>query len=119
MRRQPETTFQEMRRHLGFETHRLWRRIRRYSGPHRRSFLGLSSPITVFAHGLMVQAAGGFRRAAWCHKSYPTFADALALVRKELWAREDSRDSSWEKTDTMTVPRAFMERLTDVLCYAA
>ena len=29
------------------------------------------------------------RRAAWYEKSYPTFSDALALVRKELWAQED------------------------------
>jgi hypothetical protein len=29
------------------------------------------------------------RRAAWYDKSYPTFSDALALVRKELWAWEE------------------------------
>jgi hypothetical protein len=35
----------------------------------------------------MAQAAGAFRRqAAWYHKRHPTFADALAMVRKELWA---------------------------------
>ena len=34
----------------------------------------------------MRQAAGAFRgRADWYHKAHPTFADALALVRKELW----------------------------------
>jgi hypothetical protein len=55
---------------------------------------------------------------AWYRKSHPTFADALALVRKELWASMTFRGSP-EDTDTVKVPRAFMERLTDVLCYAA
>jgi hypothetical protein len=66
----------------------------------------------------MAQAADGFRRAAWYHKSYPTFADALALVRKELWASATFYGSSAD-TETVKVPRAFMERLTDALCYAA
>jgi hypothetical protein len=116
MRWQLEVTFQEMRRHLGFETQRQWSdlAIRRTTPV----LLGLFSLITVFAHGLIGQAAGDFRRAAWYHKSYPTFADALALVRKELWAQETFRESSWE-TDTVKVPRAFIERLTDALCYAA
>jgi hypothetical protein len=112
-----EVTFQEMRRHLGFETQRQWSDLAiRRTTP---ALLGLFSLITMFAHGLMVQAAGDFRRqAAWYHKSYPTFADALALVRKELWTQETFRESSRE-TDTVKVPRAFIERLTDALCYAA
>jgi len=55
---------------------------------------------------------------AWYHKSHPTFADALALVRKELWNEETFRGSPAD-TETVKVPRAFMERLTDTLCYAA
>jgi hypothetical protein len=47
-----------------------------------------------------------------------SFADALALVRKELWAQETFRGSPAD-TETVKVPRAFMERLTDALCYAA
>ena len=84
--------------------------------------MGLFSLLTLFAHGRMTQAADVFRQArqaVWYHKSYPTFADALALVRKELWAQEETfRGSPWE-TETVKVPRAFMERLTDALCYAA
>jgi hypothetical protein len=48
----------------------------------------------------------------------PTFSDALALVRKELWAHATFRGSSWEP-DTVKVPRAFVEQLTETLCYAA
>lgn len=116
MRWQLEVTFQEMRRHLGFETQRQWSDLAiRRTTP---ALLGLFSLITLFAHGRMAQAAGAFRRAAWYHKSYPTFADALAMVRKELWASATFCGSPAE-TDTVKVPRAFVERLTDAVCYAA
>ncbi len=75
----------------------------------------------VFPHHRMAQAAGAFRRqAAWYHKAHPTFADALALVRKELWAQEQQTFHGLPSaTDTIKVPRAFVERLTDAVCYAA
>ncbi len=82
------------------------------------ALLGLFSVITLLAHRRMTQAAGAFRQVAWHHKSYPTFAGALALVRKELWSQETFCESPWE-TDTVKVPRALIERLTDALCYAA
>jgi hypothetical protein len=118
MRWQLEVTFQEMRRHLGFETQRQWSELAiRRTTP---TLLGMFSLVTLFAHRRMVQAAGVFRRqAAWYHKSYPTFADALALVRKELWAQEQTFCGSPSETDTIKVPRAFVERLTDAVCYAA
>jgi hypothetical protein len=117
MRWQLEVTFQEMRRHLGFESQRQWSEMAiRRTTP---ALLGLFSLVTLFAHRRMVQAAGAFRQAAWYQKRHPTFADALALVRKELWAQEEIfYGSPWE-TDTIKVPRAFMERLTDAVCYAA
>jgi hypothetical protein len=118
MRWQLEVTFQEMRRHLGFETQRQWSEMAiRRTTP---ALLGLFSLITLFAHGRMRQAAGAFRRqAAWYHKRDPTFADALALVRKELWAQEQTFCGSPAHSDTVKVPRAYVERLTDAVCYAA
>jgi hypothetical protein len=83
------------------------------------ALLGLFSLVTLFAHRRMTQAAGAFREAAWYHKSHPTFADALALVRKELWAQEETFCGSSADTETVKVPRAFVERLTDAVCYAA
>jgi hypothetical protein len=116
MRWQLEITFQEARRHLGFETQRQWSDLAiRRTTP---ALLGLFSLVTLLAHRQMTQAAGAFRQAAWYHKSYPTFADALAVVRKELWAQETFYGSSVD-TETVKVPRAFMEQLTDTLCYAA
>ena len=116
MRWQLEVTFQEVRRHLGFETQRQWSALAiRRTTP---ALLGLFSVITLFAHRQMTQATGVFRRAAWYHKAHPTFADALALVRKELWAHATFYGSPAD-TETVKVPKAFMERLTDALCYAA
>jgi hypothetical protein len=84
------------------------------------ALLGLFSLIALLAHQRMRQAAGTFRRqATWYHKRHPTFADALALVRKELWAQEQTFCGSPAQTDTVKVPRVFMERLTEAVCYAA
>jgi DDE superfamily endonuclease len=117
MRWQLELTFQEVRRHLGFETQRQWSDLAiRRTTP---ALLGLFSVVTLFAHRRMRQAAASFRQVAWYHKTYPTFADALALVRKELWAQEETFRGSLADAEAVKVPRALMERLTDALCYAA
>jgi len=116
MRWQLEVTFQEVRRHLGFETQRQWSDLAiRRTTP---ALLGLFSLVTLFAQGRMTEAAGAFRQVAWYHKSHPTFADALALVRKELWAQETFYGSS-QQTETVKIPREFLKRLTDAVCYAA
>ncbi len=117
MRWQLEVTFQEVRRHLGFETQRQWSEMAiRRTTP---SLLGLFSVITLFADRQMRRAAGAFRRrVAWYHKRHPTFADALALVRRELWAQKTFYGLPVQ-SDTVKVPRAYLERLTDALCYAA
>ncbi len=118
MRWQLEVTFQEVRRHLGFETQRQWSEMAiRRTTP---ALLGLFSLVTLFAHR---QKQGAYlpavvRRAAWYDKRLPTFSDALALVRKDLWAQETFR-GSLSDTDTVKVPRAFVERLTEAVCYAA
>jgi DDE superfamily endonuclease len=117
MRWQLEVTFQEVRRHLGFETQRQWSEMAiRRTTP---ALLGLFSLVTVFAHGRMAQAADAFRQAAWYCKRHPTFADALAMVRKELWAQERTFCGSPPATDTIKVPKAYVERLTEAVCYAA
>jgi hypothetical protein len=117
MRWQLEVSFQEARRHLGLETQRQWSEMAiRRTTP---ALLGLFSLVALIAHRQMKQAAGVLRRrAAWYHKRDPTFSDALALVRKELWAHATFCGSPAE-TDTVKVPRAFVERLTEAVCYAA
>jgi DDE superfamily endonuclease len=119
MRWQLEVTFQEARRHLGFETQRQWSEMAIQRATP--ALLGLFSLIALFAHQWMRQAAvaGAFRRqASWYRKRHPTFADALALVRKELWAGATFYGSS-AQSDTIKVPKALVERLTEAVCYAA
>jgi hypothetical protein len=114
---QMEATFQEVRQRLGFETQRQWsERAHRRTAP---ALLGLFSLVTLFAHRRMAQEGSRtIRRAAWYEKSRPTFTDALALVRKELWEQETFCGSP-RQGETVKVPRAFVERLTDAACYAA
>jgi hypothetical protein len=116
---QLEVSFQQMRRHLGFETQRQWSdmAIRRTTP----ALLGMFSLVSLFAHQRMRHSAGALRRqTAWYHKRHPTFADALALVRKELWSQEERTfHGSPAQSDTVKVPRAYLERLTDAVCYAA
>ncbi len=76
----------------------------------RGALLSLFSLVTLFAHRQMAQEGSRtIRRAAWYDKSRPTFTDALALVRKELWSCTTSRGSLSE-SDTVKVPRAFKDR---------
>ena len=106
-----------MRQRLGFESQRHWseRAIQR-TAP---ALLALFSLVTLFAHEWMAQGSGIVRQTAWYRKSYPTFSDALALVRKELWAQEEIFCGSAREKDMVKVPRQFVERLTDAVCYAA
>jgi hypothetical protein len=116
MRWQLEVTFQEARRHLGFETQRQWSEMAiRRTTP---ALLGLFSLIALLVDRHMTRMVGVVRQAAWYHKRDPTFADALALVRKELWAHQTFCGSP-SAIDTVKVPRAFVERLTEAVCYAA
>jgi hypothetical protein len=116
LRWQMETTFQEARRHLGVETQRQWSELAiRRTTP---ALLGLFSLVTLFAHQRTTRSMQPVRQAAWYRKPHPTFSDALALVRKELWAHATFRRSLREP-DTVKVPRAFVEHLTETLCYAA
>ena len=77
--------------------------------------------VTLLAnHQMANENVDAVRPAAWYDKSRPTFSDALAVVRKELWAAERATFcGSVQDTDMVKVPREFMERLTDALCYAA
>lgn len=114
---QMETTFQEVRQRLGFETHRHWSQIAiQRTAP---ALLGLFSLVTLFAHQQKARISNAARRAAWYEKAHPTFSDALALVRRQLWVQEATFCGSLADTETVKVPQALMQRLTDAVCYAA
>ncbi|HEU5423281.1 MAG TPA: transposase [Nitrolancea sp.] len=116
LRWQLEVTFEEVRRHLGVETQRQWseRAILRTTP----ALLGLFSLVTLWAHPRIGPTGDRVRQAAWYHKPLPTFSDALALVRRELWGHLAFCMSDRE-ADLVKVPRALIERFADALCYAA
>ena len=115
---QMESTFQEVRQRLGFETQRQWSELAiQRTAP---ALLGLFSLVTLFAHHHMAKGADSARQTAWYSKLHPTFSDALAQVRRQLWARErETFRGSPSEVDAVKVPRQFIERLTDAVCYAA
>ena len=115
MRWQLEVTFQEVRAHLGVETQRQWSdwAIARTTP----ALLGLFSLVTLLAHRSTRRGKLPIRQAAWYAKPLPTFSDALAVVRHQLW-QALSFHTSVPEADMQKVPRVLLERFTDALCYA-
>jgi len=80
--------------------------------------LSLYSIITLTAHLLIEKGASCVRSTAWYTKSDPTFSDAIALVRRDLWDHIHFSISQQE-TDMIQIPRVFFERFMDAMTYAA
>lgn len=117
LRWQLEVTFHEVRAHLGVETQRQWsdRAIARTTP----ALFGLFSLVTLLAHDqLQHLPAPPIPQAAWYVKSLPTFADALALVRRQLWTQTIFPTSPAD-AELVKVPRAYVDHLRSLLCYAA
>jgi DDE superfamily endonuclease len=111
-----EVTLEEARTHLGIETQRQWNDLA--IGRTTPALFGLYSLVTLRAHGLLKEEARVVRTAAWYAKLRPTFADAIAVVRRELWSSCHFAMSE-SCTETIKIPRSVFERLTDTVCYAA
>ena len=113
-----ETTFQEVREHLGVETQRQWSDLAILRTTP--ALLGLYSLITVWAHGLMAAPGTAVRPhpAAWYNKSRPTFSDAIAAVRRVLWTPKDFSMSRYQ-TESVEIPIQLLKRFVETLCLAA
>jgi hypothetical protein len=111
-----EVTFEEARAHLGLETQRQW--SKRAIARTTPILLALFSLVTLIAHRLVTTQSLPVRTSAWYHKLQPTFSDALALVRRYLWSSEIFSISR-PQTNGEKIPVPVLERLSDVLCYAA
>ena len=111
-----EVTFEEARAHLGIETQRQWNDLA--IGRTTPALFGLYSLVTLMAHGLLQAEARVVRTAAWYVKVRPTFSDALAVVRRELWSSCHFAMSE-SHTEMVKIPRSVFERLSDTVCYAA
>ena len=113
-----ETTFQEVRAHLGVETQRQWSDLAILRTTP--ALLGLFSLITVWADGLVRDRATALRpnAAAWYRKQEPTFSDAIAAVRRVLWSPPDL-SMSRQEGETVIIPAALLKRVFQTLCLAA
>lgn len=116
LRWQLETTFQEVRLHLGVETQRQWSDLAILRTTP--ALLGLFSLVTLLAQEQWVLGKLCIRESAWYAKELATFSDALACVRRDLWERLGFWMSSQEP-DVEKLQSALLARFSDVLCYPA
>ena len=116
LRWQIEVTFQEARAHLGVETQRQWsdHAVARTTP----CLFGLFSIVTLLAGQLHQQTRTTVLTDSWYHKSRPTFADALAAVRRQMW-RETGLLTSQRQHKTPKPTRALRRCLVYALCHAA
>ena len=112
-----EVTLEEVREHLGVESQRQWSDLA--IARTTPILLGLYSWVTLAADALAADGMPPIRQAAWYAKSLPTFADALAWVRRELWAAQ--MDGSYAPFHQPEYHDAhhLIARLLDTVCYAA
>lgn len=103
-----------MRAYLGFETQRHWsvRAIERTTP----GLMGLFSLVVVMAHTLHPEQLP-IRQASWYPKQEATFSDALAAVRRDLWANFDYRTSGNE-ADLRLISEDTLLSLLDLACYS-
>lgn len=113
---QVEVTFEEARRHLGLETQRQWS-DRAIAGT-TPVLLSLFTLVALLATRLVRAGTLPMALAAWYQKPTPTFSDALAAVRAELWRHQ----GFYLSTVPSRIPkpaRRWLARLTDALCHGA
>lgn len=113
---QVEVTFEEARAHLGVETQRQWSDLA--IARTTPALLGLFSLVTLLADQQAKRKPLPVRKATWYAKQWPTFSDALAAVRYQLWHPKDFH-TSLPDTDMVKIPRSLFERFIDTLCYTA
>ena len=82
------------------------------------ALLALFSIVTLWAHDLSKSRKLKPRTAAWYPKSVLTFSDAIAAVRREIWAHQISSMSRPHR-DTIEIPRHIWQRMENALAYAA
>ena len=111
-----EVTFEEARAHLGIETQRQWNDLA--IARTTPVLFGLFSLVTLMADRLINNESKPVRTAAWYEKQRPTFADAIAMVRRCWWSNCHF-STSGHSNDIIKVSRSLLDRLTDAVCYAA
>lgn len=111
-----EVTFQEANAHLGFGTQRQWSELAiTRTTP---ALLALFSIVTLLAFHLTRDTSLPVRSSAWYDKQEATFSDALALVRRIIWANIKYSQSPLNP-DPVLIPPSILQGLIDTMCYMA
>ena len=110
-----EVTFEESRAHLGVETQRQWsdRAIEREAP----CLLGLYSVVALLTRVISAGRDIPVQATAWYRKTEATFADRLALTRRDFWSVRDFCEPEADPRFAR-IPRSDLERLTNAVCYA-
>jgi hypothetical protein len=102
-----EVTFHEVRTHLGVETQRQWSDLAiARTAP---ILLGLFSLVPLWAHQTT--------QTAWYAKECPTFSDALAEVRRQVW-QAHHLSISISEPDMQKLSLADLQPWLEALCYS-
>jgi DDE superfamily endonuclease len=116
LRWQLETTYAEVRAHVGVESQRQWSDLA--IARTTPCLLALFSLVTLLANDLHQQRKLSLRSSAWYCKPQLTFSDTIAAVRQQFWSNPPFTRSS-KKRDQIKIPRLLFQHLTEALCYAA
>jgi hypothetical protein len=116
MRWQVEVTFEETRARLGVETQRQWSDLAILRTTP--ALLGAFSIVCLWAHDSYSATGLIPRAAAWYHKPVPTFSDAIAQARRQIWQHQNTC-SSRQTADLIQIPRQIWNRMANALAHAA
>jgi len=111
-----EVTFEEARAHLGVETQRQWsdKAIQRTTPV----LMALFSIITLWTDHLYRQNGLSLKTYAWYQKPHPTFSDAVASVRNQIWRKQKFLTSLFEE-DVYNLKSKWLKHLLNMACNAA
>lgn len=111
-----EVTFEETRAHLGVESQRQWsdKAIARTTPV----LMALFSLVTLWADKLRRNNNLHVPTCTWYQKSHPTFSDAIASVRVQIW-RNQKLLTSYLEGDVNNLKASLWERLIYLVTRAA
>jgi len=107
-----EVCFRDVKQHLGGQDPQSWKR----QGPERAACLSLWLHAVIWCWYLDSHPTGRtwIPRPWYRHKSAPSFLDALAALRRQLWAQRITTLSAPERDNNIIT-----DALLDTLAYAA
>jgi hypothetical protein len=111
-----ETTFQEVRAHLGFETPRQY--VANSVLRMAPCLLGLFSVVSLIFAEHTRRHRVSIEQTQWYVKAEPTFSDAITTVRRLFWQKTIFAQPLFHKDIQKLTPK-FKRTLLDYLCRAA